>query len=118
MASPGPTPAGCWPWSARRWSRGNRRRTVVDSLAAAADPAPAHRFEVVHRAVVGDVVELRTPLVVDGAPTTTRRPAPTFDQHSDEVLREVAGYDAERIAALRAAGVVGGQLPDPATAGW
>lgn len=34
-------------------------------------------------------------------------PPPTLGQHTDEVLRELAGYSAERIAALRARGVLG-----------
>ncbi len=33
--------------------------------------------------------------------------APTVGEHNEEVLREVLGYDAERIAALREAGVFG-----------
>ena len=33
--------------------------------------------------------------------------APTVGEHSEEVLREVLGYDAEKIAALRDAGVFG-----------
>lgn len=32
--------------------------------------------------------------------------APSAGQHSDEVLRDVAGYDEDRIAGLRAAGIV------------
>lgn len=34
-------------------------------------------------------------------------PAPTAGQHNDEVLTEVLGYDAERVAALRASGALG-----------
>jgi len=33
-------------------------------------------------------------------------PAPDFGQHTDEVLSEIAGYDAARIAALRSAGAI------------
>jgi crotonobetainyl-CoA:carnitine CoA-transferase CaiB-like acyl-CoA transferase len=32
--------------------------------------------------------------------------APTTGQHTDEVLSELLGYDADRIAALRASGAV------------
>jgi crotonobetainyl-CoA:carnitine CoA-transferase CaiB-like acyl-CoA transferase len=39
-------------------------------------------------------------------PLSIRGPAPTFGQHNHEVLREVLGYDAARIQALEAAGVV------------
>jgi crotonobetainyl-CoA:carnitine CoA-transferase CaiB-like acyl-CoA transferase len=35
------------------------------------------------------------------------RKAPTVGEHNEEVLREVLGYDAEKIAALREAGVFG-----------
>ena len=38
-------------------------------------------------------------------------PAPTVGQHTDEVLPEVLGYDAERVAALRAAGAFGRDEP-------
>jgi crotonobetainyl-CoA:carnitine CoA-transferase CaiB-like acyl-CoA transferase len=33
--------------------------------------------------------------------------APTVGQHTDEVLREVLDYDADRVAALRASGALG-----------
>jgi len=39
-------------------------------------------------------------------PLAVRRAAPALGQHTDAVLREVLGYDAERIAALRAAGAL------------
>ncbi|PWU47470.1 carnitine dehydratase [Micromonospora globispora] len=48
-------------------------------------PAPAPRFS--------------------GTPTSVRRPPPQAGEHTDEVLAE-AGFDADRIAALRAAGAI------------
>jgi crotonobetainyl-CoA:carnitine CoA-transferase CaiB-like acyl-CoA transferase len=39
-------------------------------------------------------------------PVTYDRPPPQLGQHTNEVLGGVLGYDAARIAALRAAGVV------------
>ncbi|OXR40420.1 Succinyl-CoA--L-malate CoA-transferase alpha subunit [Nocardia cerradoensis] len=39
------------------------------------------------------------------------RPAPTLGQHNNEVLREIAGLDPDRIAELRASGVIG-ERPD------
>jgi alpha-methylacyl-CoA racemase len=50
-----------------------------------AQPAPAPRFS--------------------ATPTSVRRPAPQPGEHTDELLAE-AGFDADRIAALRAAGTV------------
>lgn len=39
-------------------------------------------------------------------PGSHRHAAPTFGQHNDEILGELLGYDAERIAALRDTGVI------------
>ncbi len=105
--SEGSEPAG---WVAQV---GDRRQPVRNPLQAAAEPGLAFRFETVSRDIIGDVVELRAPVLVDGQPTVTRRPAPLFDQHTDEILAQVAGYDAERIAGLRLAKVAGGILPEP-----
>jgi len=112
---PGVDGSGIFPAPGGGWEArvGDRSRPVLDALGASRDPALAYRFETVARDIIGDVTELRTPVVIDGSPTTTRLPAPLFDQHSDDVLREVAGYDAARIAELREAKVVGGQLPVP-----
>jgi hypothetical protein len=46
---------------------------------------------------------------VDGAPVASARPAPLFDQHSDEILSEWTGASVERIAMLRSSGVLGGR---------
>ena len=35
------------------------------------------------------------------------RMAPTVGEHNDEVLQQVLGYDAEKVAVLREAGVFG-----------
>ena len=42
---------------------------------------------------------------MSGTPAPPVRPAPELGQHTDEVLRELAGKTPEQIAALRAAGV-------------
>ncbi|MGF1600029.1 MAG: CoA transferase [Acidimicrobiales bacterium] len=41
-----------------------------------------------------------------------------IDEHTDEVLSELAGYDPARLAALRSAEVIGGELPPPASLGY
>jgi crotonobetainyl-CoA:carnitine CoA-transferase CaiB-like acyl-CoA transferase len=48
-----------------------------------------------------------TPLKFIDAELPDPTPAPAAGEHNDEVLAEVLGYDAERIAALRAAGALG-----------
>src|SRR5207244_12861154 len=46
-----------------------------------------------------------SPLRLSDSPVTLKR-APLFGEHSEEVLRSLAGYTAEEIAALRQKGVV------------
>ena len=41
-------------------------------------------------------------------------PAPTVGEHTDEILRDVLGYDADRIAALRNAEALGSAPTDGA----
>jgi crotonobetainyl-CoA:carnitine CoA-transferase CaiB-like acyl-CoA transferase len=48
-----------------------------------------------------------SPLHLSDTPAAIRRPAPTLGADSDAVLEEL-GYAADRIAALRTAGVIGG----------
>ncbi|HEX6418767.1 MAG TPA: CoA transferase [Acidimicrobiales bacterium] len=78
----------------------NTPRTVAD------DPQFQHRLPFLPRERLG-AEQLPTPikLIGDSLPVPSR--APTVGQHTDEVLREVLGYDDERVAALRAAGALG-----------
>jgi formyl-CoA transferase len=48
---------------------------------------------------------VKEPIKFDGTPERTPTPAPTFGQHSDEILSG-CGYSADEIAALRQRGVV------------
>jgi crotonobetainyl-CoA:carnitine CoA-transferase CaiB-like acyl-CoA transferase len=47
------------------------------------------------------------PVRVDGAVAVSPRPAPAAGEHQQEVLRDVLGYDADRIRALGASGAFG-----------
>jgi len=81
---------------------------VQDRAAMIADPQVRHRellVETEHPSA-GRVRMVRPPARFSKTPTAVHRPAPRFGEHSDEVLGDVLGYDAERIAALRAEGVV------------
>jgi crotonobetainyl-CoA:carnitine CoA-transferase CaiB-like acyl-CoA transferase len=105
---------------------------LVDSLRKAGagaevcfDPwtAPDHdrvkpRLDVVDHPVTGPMRHLASPFTVDGVRPTPKGHAPLFDQHTDEVFGRVAGLSADRIAALRAAGHIGGVLPPPAELGF
>jgi crotonobetainyl-CoA:carnitine CoA-transferase CaiB-like acyl-CoA transferase len=55
---------------------------------------------------VGSKLHLGMPWRMSDTPCAVQRPAPCLGQHTDDVLRRVLGYSAERIAALRAAGVL------------
>jgi crotonobetainyl-CoA:carnitine CoA-transferase CaiB-like acyl-CoA transferase len=56
---------------------------------------------------VHGVATLGPPVRVDGRRAVAARPAPGAGADTDEVLRDVLGYDDARVAALRAAGVLG-----------
>ena len=54
----------------------------------------------------GVLREVASPVKTPGA-ILTPAPAPSLGQHTDEVLGDLLGYTADRIAALRAAGALG-----------
>jgi formyl-CoA transferase len=54
----------------------------------------------------GEIRMLGIPFRLNGTPATIRRPPPLLGEHTEEVLREELGYDAARIAELRAAKVI------------
>jgi crotonobetainyl-CoA:carnitine CoA-transferase CaiB-like acyl-CoA transferase len=80
----------------------NTPRTLAD------DPQFQVRMPWLPREVVGaDQLPSPIKMVGDGVlPVPTR--APAVGEHTDEVLRDVLGYDDARIAALRGAGALGG----------
>ena len=55
----------------------------------------------------GTVDLIGNPLRLSATPVAYRRAPPTLGQHTDEVLRELLGYDAAKIARLRDAGAFG-----------
>jgi crotonobetainyl-CoA:carnitine CoA-transferase CaiB-like acyl-CoA transferase len=55
--------------------------------------------------VVGRYRAMKEPIKFTGSPAPAPTPAPTFGQHSDEILAD-CGYSAEEIAALRQLGAV------------
>ena len=98
-SAPGPATSGrsCWPASdacvtpVLDWREAPEHphlaaRGVFVEHDGVTQPAPAPRFS--------------------GTPTSVRRPPPQPGEHTDELLAE-AGFDADRIAALRAAGAIG-----------
>lgn len=90
---------------------------VLDPWNAPGSEPVASMLESVDHPITGPVRHIASPFLVDGARPVTTRPAPMFDQHTDEVVAELTGYDEARLAELRAAEVIGGELPEPATIG-
>ncbi|MET0205120.1 MAG: CaiB/BaiF CoA-transferase family protein [Casimicrobiaceae bacterium] len=64
------------------------------------------RFDLPH-ALAGTVPQVRTPLVFGATPLASDRPPPLLGEHTTEVLSERLGFDAAKLAALAAVGVVG-----------
>ena len=55
---------------------------------------------------VGTMLHLGVPWHMSDTPCAVRRAAPCLGEHTDDVLQRVVGYDAERVAALRARGIL------------
>jgi crotonobetainyl-CoA:carnitine CoA-transferase CaiB-like acyl-CoA transferase len=80
---------------------------VNDVATALAEPQAAARDSVVEyeHPTFGTVRTTRSPLRLSGSEMPIRR-GPYLGEHSDEVLRDICGYDAVRIAELVESGVV------------
>lgn len=63
-------------------------------------------FAEVEQPGVGRVLTPRIPLSLGGTPAHPPAAAPSMGQNTGEVLTQVLGYDAARLAALREAGVI------------
>jgi crotonobetainyl-CoA:carnitine CoA-transferase CaiB-like acyl-CoA transferase len=71
------------------------------------DPQFADRLGWIPRDRLG-AEQLPAPLkIVQGAELPVPTKAPTVGEHTDDVLRDVLGYDDDRIASLRASGALG-----------
>lgn len=89
--------------------RGAATSPVHGYGAATSDPRLSGFVERVHHPVTEEQAYLRIPLRIAGQPVDTRRPAPVFGEHTDEILRDwISASDAE-LAAWRAAAIIGGQ---------
>jgi formyl-CoA transferase len=53
----------------------------------------------------GEITAIHRPVLIDGERAERVLPAPTLGEHTDAILAEL-GYDANEIAALRAASVI------------
>ncbi|WP_119070385.1 CaiB/BaiF CoA transferase family protein [Aggregatilinea lenta] len=71
--------------------------------AALADPHTAARGLIEQ---VGDAPMIASPLKLSETPPVTRREPPHLGEHSEDVLRELLGLDADAVAAYREAGTI------------
>ena len=73
------------------------------------DPHIAHRKMLVEidQPLVGKMQICASPLKLSETPGEVYAPAPMLGQHSEEILREVLGFPPEKIAQLKAEGVIG-----------
>jgi formyl-CoA transferase len=81
---------------------------INDIAQAMADPQVATRglrIDLPHP-LAGVVPLVGNPIKLSATPPTYERPPPTLGQHTAEILRELAGIDAEELEHLRALGVV------------
>jgi crotonobetainyl-CoA:carnitine CoA-transferase CaiB-like acyl-CoA transferase len=72
------------------------------------DPQTAARrmIETVEHPTIGALRLIGTPFKFGATPASVRRAPPLLGEHTDEILRDELGYDAARIAELRARGIV------------
>lgn len=72
------------------------------------DPGTAERDMIVDAdyGTLGTLRMFGQPIKLSATPATPARTANRFAEHADAVLEGVAGYDAARVAELRAAGVI------------
>ena len=62
--------------------------------------------EMAHAATAKGVKVIANPVRLSETPADYRRPPLVLGQHTEEVLGEMLGYDAARVAALREGGVI------------
>jgi len=102
----GEKPAAFW---TERLEAANVPCGPINSIAQAlADPqavARGLRIDLPHPSA-GTVPLVGLPIRLSASPPEYRRPPPLLGEHTDEVLRELAGLDGTEIAALRARGVL------------
>jgi len=92
--------------------RGARATEVLHYAEAREQSDLAPALERLEHPATGEHAYLRVPLWLDGKATDSVRAAPTFDQHTTEVLEDWIGIAPDRLAELIESTAAGG-APDP-----
>ncbi|HXF62652.1 MAG TPA: CaiB/BaiF CoA-transferase family protein [Caldilineaceae bacterium] len=95
-------------WTERLLAAGIPCSPVNDIPTALADPQVAAR-DLVQRVThpqTGEIPMIGPAPKLSATPAVIRRPPPLLGEHTEAVLRDWLGYDAQQIAALRAAGAI------------
>ena len=81
---------------------------VNDLEAAFADPQLVHRGMVMERpfSPIGTLKQIANPVVFSETPVRYDRPPPALGEHTDNVCANLLGISAERLSALRRAGII------------
>lgn len=80
-------------------------RTVGEAMTSPETEARGIVRRVPHKAA-GEVPIIRSPMNLSGTPVRDPVGSPLHGEHSEEILRDLLGYDGDRIAALAASGTV------------
>jgi crotonobetainyl-CoA:carnitine CoA-transferase CaiB-like acyl-CoA transferase len=97
---------------------GGQAEETLDPWDAASQEPVVGLLEEMDHPVTGPVRHIASPYRIDGNRPAATGPAPRFDEHTDEVIAELTGYDRDRLDRLRTEGVIGGELPEPHTLGY
>ncbi len=95
-------------WLARLHAEGVPATPILAVDRVLTDPQVRQRGMVVdmQHPRLGPVPTLGTPIKVAGASAFEAAPPPALGQHTEEILRALLAYPADRVAALRARGIV------------
>lgn len=101
-------------WLAAFEGHGVPAAPILDLAEALSDPfVEVERLtvEVTPAGVDGPIRVLNNPIHLDGRAAVPTLPPPALGEHTDAVLREILGYDDQRLADLRASGALGQEQP-------
>ncbi|MGI4814440.1 MAG: CaiB/BaiF CoA transferase family protein [Janthinobacterium lividum] len=80
---------------------------TIEEAVTSAEAAERGLISQIPHPTVGAVPNIASPIRLSETPVVDPRAAPLLGQHTDELLSQVMGYDAEQIAALERSGALG-----------